>query len=136
MGVVGNIAEFGNDVATLVELQAKLAVFDAKDCVGRATTPLVVLVVGAAVALAAVPVILFGLADLIASATSISPGAARLIVGLVTMGAAGAAAFVSLRTVGASLDSFRRSREELTRNISWLRTVLVYSGRSASRPRV
>ncbi len=38
VGLVGNIAEFGNDVATLVELQAKLAVHDAKDCVGKAAS--------------------------------------------------------------------------------------------------
>ena len=134
--MVGNIAEFGNDVVTLVELQAQLAAYDTKDCLGRATIPAVALAAGAVVALGTVPVILLGLADLIASAAQISVGATRLIVGLVTLGAAGAIGFLALRAVTSSLDSFRRTREELTRNVSWLRSVRVHSGRLAPRKRV
>ena len=134
--LVSNIAEFGNDVATLVELQAKLAVFDAKDCVGRATIPLVVLGVGATFALATLPVILLGIADLIAAATGLSPGGARLLVGVFVLVLAAVVAVISLKAATASLDSFRRTREELTRNISWIRTVLVHSGRGVSRPRM
>jgi len=134
--VVGNIAEFGNDVATLAELQAKLTMHDAKECLARATIPLIVIGLAVALALGSVPVVLIGLADLIARGTGLSPEAARLIVGIVALGLAGLAGFLALRGSLRSLESFRRSNEELARNLSWVRTVLVHSGRSIARPKV
>jgi hypothetical protein len=136
VSLVGNIAEFGNDVATLAELQAKLAVYDAKECASRAPIPLIVVAAASILALGSVPVILIGLADWIASSTRLSAGGAQLIVGLVSLVLAGVAVIVALRSLIRSLESFRRSNEELTRNLSWIRTVLVHSGRTVSRPRV
>jgi hypothetical protein len=134
--VVGNIADFGNDIATLAELQAKLTLLDAKDAAAKATMPMVVLGAGVALALGSLPVILIGLADLIAKSTKIPSGACQLIVGLVALALAGVAAFVGLKGSTASLASFRRSNEELTRNLCWIRTVLVYSGRGGGRRQV
>jgi hypothetical protein len=136
LGVVSNIADFGNDIATLVELQAKLAALDAKDGLSRATTSLIVLGVGSVVALASLPVILIGVADLVASNSRLSVGAARLIIGLAALILAGGSAYLGLRGSTSSLESFRRSREELARNLSWIRTVLVHSGRTAGRRQV
>src|SRR4051812_2317826 len=82
-GVVESIAEFVNDVTTLADLQTRLAVYDAKEAVGRATIPAILIGSGLAVALASLCVLLLGISDLIASAANISAGAARLIVGLV-----------------------------------------------------
>ena len=135
-GVVSNIADFGNDIATLVELQAKLAALDARDSLARATTPLILLGLGSVLALGSLPVILIGLADLIAANTKLSAGMAQLIVGLVALVLAGGAAFVGLKGSTSSLESFRRSKEELARNLSWIRTVLVHSGRTAGRRQV
>ena len=134
--VVGNIADFGNDIATLAELQAKLTLMDAKDAVTRATTPLIVLAAGLGLALASLPVILIGLADLIAASTKLSAGASQLLVGVVALGLAGLALFFGWNGSTGALASFRRSTEELTRNISWVRTVLVHSGRSGGRRQV
>jgi uncharacterized membrane protein YqjE len=134
--VVSNIADFGSDIATLAELQAKLAAADAKEAAARAALPVVVLGAGAVLALASLPVILLGLADLIAASTRISTGLAQLIVGLVALLLAGLACLIGVRGSLQSLDSFRRSREELTRNLSWIRTVLVYSGRAGGKRRV
>ncbi len=133
--VVGNIAGFGNDVITLAELQAQLTLIDARECLSRATTPFLAMAAGAVVALGSIPVILLGVADLISKVAQISPGASRLIVSLVALGAAGAIGYLSLKAVTGSLTSFRRSTEELTRNVSWLRSVLVHSGKLGSRPR-
>lgn len=133
--MVGNIAEFGNDIATLVELQAKLAAHDAKECVGRATLPVVLLAAGGAVALASLPLLLLGMADLIARLSGLPDWGSRLIVAAVALGGAAIVAFVSYKEAIGSITSFRRSTEEFTRNLSWVRTVLVHSGRAAARPR-
>src|SRR5207248_7609 len=64
-GVVGSIAEFGNDIATLIELQAKLAAIDLKESAERATLPLALTLAGLVVLVASVPVALVGVADLL-----------------------------------------------------------------------
>jgi len=134
-GLVGNIAEFGHDVATLAELQAKLAVYDARECVSRATIPLIVVAAASILAVGSVPVILIGLADGIARWAGLSAGTCQLIVGLVALALAGGAAAIAFKASLRSLESFRRTNEELTRNLSWIRTVLVHSGRTVARPR-
>jgi hypothetical protein len=131
--LVGGVADFGNDLATLGELQAKLIAIDLKEAAGRATMPLIVAAGGAALALGALPVVLLGVAELLVSYTTLARGWAYLLVGGLAIVLAGVAAMVVLPRLKASLESFRRSREELTRNIAWVRTVLVQRGRV--RPR-
>jgi uncharacterized membrane protein YqjE len=115
-GVVGNITEFGNDVMTLIELQAQLAALDSRRRCPRATVPLV-LIVGSGPLLASLPVALLGIAWLLASALSMSIGWAALLTAVVTAVVAAVVAAVALRRFLGSLDSFRHSREELARNI-------------------
>jgi hypothetical protein len=134
--VVGNIADFGNDIATLAELQAKLTLLDAKDAAAKASMPLISLGAGLALAFASLPVILIGLADLIATSSRLSSGASQLIVGLVALTIAGVAGLIGWKGSAGSLTSFRRSSEELTRNLCWIRTVLVHSGRSGGKRQV
>ena len=133
--MVGNIAEFGNDIATLVELQTKLALYDAKECVGRAVLPLILLLAGGAVALASLPILLFGAASLLTTLTALPLWASLLIIASAALVIAGLVAFLSYREAAGSITSFRRSAEEFTRNLSWVRTVLVHSGRAVSRPK-
>ena len=134
--MVGNIAEFGNDIATLVELQTKLALYDSKECINRALWPLIILGAGAAMILASLPILMLGAADLLMDLTGLRSWASRLIVAVVAMAVAGIVGYLSLREATGSIHSFRRSAEEFTRNLSWVRTVLVHSGRAASRPKV
>ena len=134
--MVGNIAEFGNDFATLVELQANLAAYDAKECISRATWPVVVLVAGTAVILSCLPVLLLGAADLLSTFTRLPIWGSRLAVGGITLVVAAVGTFVAYRLATKSMDSFRRTSEELTRNLSWLKTVLVHSGRAATRMKI
>lgn len=129
-GVFGSLTEFGNDVATLAELQLKLAELDAKQAAERAIIPLGIALGGLAVVLASLPVILLGASALLASAVHIDEGWARLIVGGASLVAGGAVAAIAGKRLLNSLDSFQRSRDELARNVSWIRTVLLYSGRS------
>jgi len=133
--VVGSIAGFGTDVANLADLQLKLATLDFNEATAKATLPLSLLVGGLVVLLGSVPVAIAGAALLIASALGISLGLTLLLTAIVVMIAAGASvAFAGLRLT-RSFEVFRRSREELVRNISWIRTVLVQSGRTPPKRR-
>ncbi len=129
-GLVGNVAEFGNDVATLVELQAKLAAADFKESLAKTAIPLVLVIVGAILLLAALPVLLIGVGSLLAPVLGWSFGLAVLVTAVVALAIAAVLVLVSVGRLAHGFDSFRRSREELTRNIAFIRTVVVHSGRS------
>jgi uncharacterized membrane protein YqjE len=131
--VVSGIAEFINDIVALAELQAKLALLDLKECLEKARLWLALVVVGIFFILASLPVALFGVAELVAVALKISTGWALLMTGVVVLIVAGMVVVVSAYRLVPSVSSFRRSREELSRNLSWIRTVLLYSGRSFPR---
>ncbi|HMB05105.1 MAG TPA: phage holin family protein [Isosphaeraceae bacterium] len=131
-GVVGGIAEFGNDMATLVELQAKLALIDLKESTAKASLPIALCVIGLALVLASLPVVLFGTGLLLAALLHIGEGWAILLTGAVVLVISGVVVVVAGMRVRNSFDILRRSREELARNLSWIRTVLVHSGRSSS----
>src|SRR4051812_49848644 len=118
--VVSNLAEFGNDFATLAELQAKLASIDLKESAGRAAVPAGLLAGALVLLLGSVPVLLAGVAELIVRYTSIDHHWALLLTAggaIVLTVVVGALAVSRLRK---SFESFQRSREELARNISWI----------------
>jgi hypothetical protein len=131
--VVGGLSEFVNDITTLVELQAKLAALDVSECTAAIKWPLAAIVVGAVLALGAVPVAIFGLAEVLAAALQISHGWALVLTAGAVLLLSGAAIAVSVRGLRSGLAYFRRSREELIRNLNWIRTVILYSGRSLHR---
>lgn len=132
-GVVGSITTFGNDVFTLAELQAKLAVVDLKDSADRVVVPLIAVLSAAVFGLAAIPVGLFGIADLVTRALGVTPGVGMLLTAFFALVIAALIGFAFFRQLSSSLEPLRRSREELVRNIAWIRTVLVHSGRSTPR---
>lgn len=132
-GVVGGIADFANDVATLAELQMQLAQRDARESFQRAAVPLVLAGAGAAVLLGCIPVVVAGAGLLIAGALGISLGLSLLLTAVGVMVLAAIVAGVAGRQIVRSLDVFRRSQEELGRNVTWVRTVLLHSGRPAPK---
>jgi uncharacterized membrane protein YqjE len=134
--VVGSLAGVTSDMATLVELQAKLAALDARESAEKAALPLSIIATGVALALAALPVALLGVADLVALVLTISIGTARLMTAAVALVMAGALVYLPLRSLSQSVAPLRRSRDELVRNLAWVKTVLLYSGRSNPRRRV
>lgn len=134
-GVVGSIAEFGNDIATLTELQLQLFSFDLKAATARAVVPVAVLAAGLVILLGSVPVLVAGAGLLLAGALGISNGLGLLLASLAAMLVVGVAVPFAIGALRRSVDAFQRSREELQRNISWVRTVLVHSGRRMPRRR-
>lgn len=134
-GVVGSLTEFGNDVAELTALQAQLAAMDLREAVGRTALPAAVGVVALVTAIGCVPVALIGLAYVIAAQADWSLGTALLATAGGALVLAIVAALIAVRAVVRGAESFRRTREELQRNLAWIRTVVVHSGRSYASAR-
>ena len=132
-GVITSLGGLTGDIASLAELQTRLTLIDAKEAASRATWPTVVLIASAVALMTALPVLMIGLAFVLANAFAISQGGALLIVGGIIAAVAGAIAFLSLREFLHSFESFRRSRDEFTRNVNWIKTVLAQSTMASRR---
>jgi len=133
--VVGSIAGLGNDVATLGELQWKLFKADLKDLTARARLSIAILAVGVVVVVGSVPVLVAGAGLLLATALNISTGMGLLLSALAAVIISGGALAFAVLGLGRSLDALQHSREEFQRNVAWIRTVLVQSGRTLPRRR-
>jgi len=129
---VGNLADFGVNLASLVELQAKLAATELKDCARRAAVSVALVVSAVALTLGSLPVAMLGVAEWLASAQGFSRVGSLLVTAGGVIGIAVVLAVVGIRTI-LRLECFQSSREEFTRNVAWVKTVLAHSGRVAPR---
>jgi len=135
-GVIGNLAELSGDIATLAELQTKLAVVDMKQVAGAATIPVALIGGGLVMLLAAVPVAMIGASELLADALALTHrGWAYLIVSAVAMALTVLLVLIGLPRLTRSFDSLVHSKEELARNVAWVKTVLANSGRMPAHRR-
>jgi len=128
------VAEFVDDLASLAELQAKLAAVDFREAARKSAIPIVLTVAGLAVIVASVPVALLGAAWLLATALKINPGWAMLLMAGVATVFGGLLAGLAGMRLSHSFESFRRSRKQLWLNLAWVRTVLVTSASARLRP--
>ncbi len=128
------VAEFVDDLASLAELQAKLAAVDFREAARKSAIPIVLTVAGLAVIVASVPVALIGAAWLLSSVLKISQGWAMLLTAGASITLAGLVAGVAAMRLRHSFESFRRSRKQLWLNLAWVRTVLVTSASARLRP--
>lgn len=125
-----NMADFAHDLTTLTELQARLFVVDCKATAGHMVLPTVLAIIGGVLAAACVPVALMGIAFILVFEAGWSHGAAFLITALGALVIGGGLAFAAWLLVRKNLTLFDRSKEELTRNLTWIKQVLKNSGRS------
>lgn len=122
-GFAGQAAEVTGDFLELAELQAKLARLDARDALRRVVGPLGMMVFAACVAIASLPVVFLGIAGGIAETADIPPWLANLVVGFIGALVALVVAWIALRTITTALDSFKRSTDELAKNVAWFKSI-------------
>ena len=128
-GVIEGVSSFGTDLATLAVLQIRLTACDLRDS-AKAATPIVAgltvfwLIAGASATLG-----LAGLALWLSSILEIEPGLVMMVVALGGLVISGVGAALLARSLSRSFSYFRRSQEELERNLAWIKTTLVHSGR-------
>ena len=114
-----------NDLLELAELQADLAFLDGRETARNAAVPLGLILLSLAVLSASVTVCLLGSAWLLASFMGIQQAWAMLATAGVATVLASLALGLGVTRSRSSFTAFRASREELRRNLTWLRSVLI-----------
>ena len=133
--VVTNVAEFGENLLTLTELQARLTVMELKQNVQTAKGTVAVILGGAVLGIAGLPIVLAGIAELLVSELGMKRGFALLGVAVVALAIAGSTVAIAAIRLRRSVVGFPLTTEEFTRNLNWVRTILLHSGRSVSARR-
>lgn len=118
--VARNVGEFAHDVVTLAELQAELLKVDAQDYVKRLRTPVILFGAAAVVGFACIPIALTALAWGL-SAAGLATWLAFLISTVIGLATAAVLATLGWRQLNNSPSMFERSKEELSRNMDWLK---------------
>ena len=132
-GVIEGASSFATDLATLAVLQLRLATCDLRESTKTATPIVSGLIILGTVAGASTVIGLAGFSLWLASILNIQAGTVMMVVALVGLVVSGAGAALLARSLTKSFSHFRRSQEELERNLAWIKTTLVHSG---AEPRV
>lgn len=122
--VATSFGDLAHDVIELTELQAELLAMDVRDTSRSVRLGVVLGAAGIVLFLGSVPVLLAALAYLLIEQRGWSHAAgfgAATLVGLLLSGGVLGAAWWRLRT---SVVTLHRSRDELRRNISWVKSSL------------
>jgi hypothetical protein len=128
--VAASFADLTHDIIELGELQAQLLVCDVKKTSQNVRTSLVLFIIGIGLLLGCVPIILMTLAELLRWQWDWSPPAAYAVaafVGLVCCAILLGLGYMKIKT---GFEALNRSREELNRNIAWLKSTLRNRGQS------
>jgi len=123
-GVAQDVGELTHDIVSLAELQFELFQSDCRKGLKGLLAPVALLLLAVIVATAAVPVALICTAELLVQAAGLSRAAAFAIAALGGLGAAGGLGIVGWARIRGAGQVFEHSREELTRNLHWIKHAL------------
>jgi len=133
-GLAGDVREFAHNVLTLAELQAHLFVADVQECGQRVMIPGIVLICGVVLGMACFPLALVVLALFLVQLFEVTYAMGFLIAfaaGAVLSALLVAIGYLQVREHAILL---QRSREELRRNLNWIKKVLKRSRTTRSDP--
>ena len=119
-----NVRELAHDAVTLGELQVELLKLDASDWSQRLVPPLLALAATLGVALGTLPVLLQVLAYALIEGAGWSAWLSFLVAGIAGLVLAALLGTIGWTRLRASFDVFQRSRDEMQKNVTWLKQVL------------
>jgi len=122
--VVTSFSELAHDVIELGELQAQLFGHDIKSTTQKTRSSLLLSVIGLCVLLGTIPVILFALAELVVEQLHWPRSAGFAVAAAVGIAVSAGILIAAWKRLSAGLNSMQRSRDELSRNIAWLKSSL------------
>ncbi len=122
--VSASFSELTHDAIELAELQAQLFAIDIKNTTHKTRTSLVFAAIGLCLLLGSIPVLLFAIAHLFIEQLGWSHAAGFAIAALIGIALSGSALVAGWLRFKAGLSTIQRSREELRRNIAWIKSSL------------
>lgn len=123
-GLAWDVGAFANDAVTLTELQSQLLAADMRECSRLIWVPSLFLLSGLALGLACFPIALVTLALSLVEFLQMSYFMAFLIVTGVGAIASALLCIFSWMQVRQRMAVLQRSRDELLRNLSWIKRVI------------
>ena len=127
-GVANDMDELTHDIVSLAELQFELFRNDCRKELRGLLIPVALLLLAGILAAGSVPVALIFIGEILAQTAGLSRAAAFSIAalgGFIAAAALGVAGWSHIRGIGRV---FERSREELTRNMTWIKQVVKRPG--------
>ncbi len=118
------MGELTHDILSLAELQFEVFRRDCREGLRGVLIPVTLLLFAGIVAAGTVPVALIVLAELLVQAGGLSRTAAFAVAAVSGLIVATALAVVGWSRIRGAATVFERSREELTRNMTWIKNVL------------
>jgi hypothetical protein len=122
--ISGLIGDIGHHVASLVDLQLKLAAEDVRTATSRLVGPIVAMAIALCIGLAGCTLLMLGVAELLVHYLNMIRGFAYLIVALVGMIVAAVLVMNAIERAKSALNVFERSRLELLNNLRALTSML------------
>lgn len=129
-GFASQAAKLCGDALELAELQAKLAKEDAIKVTRDSTRPIAILIAGACGLIASLPVLTLGLASMCEALTALNAWQSKLLLGSVVAIVSFGLIYLAIGQLRKSLLQFRRSAEELAKNVAWAKIVVRSAGES------
>jgi putative superfamily III holin-X len=122
--VAKSVAGLAHDAIQLAELQTELLMHDLRESGQRTRTSLVCGMIGMCLLLGSLPVILIALAELLAGQLGWPQSAAYAAAAVVGMAISATAFAMAYSRFKQGIFTLENSREELTRNIEWMKLQL------------
>ncbi len=122
--IAQGVRHLGHDIVGLLELQYQLGVEDAKAATSGLLTRLIVALVGAVIAVSALPILWISISEGMIRLWDLDRWLAYGIMAVIGLTAGGLAAFLAVRNLGSSFQKFERSKREFSENVRWIKSVL------------
>jgi hypothetical protein len=122
--VASSFSELTHNAIELAELQAQLFRLDVKETSQSAGISIGLMIGSACVLLGTIPVVLIAIAQLLVEKLAWSPSAGYGVAALIGIVASIGIAAAAYTRFSSGIATMKRSREELNRNVAWLKSNL------------
>jgi hypothetical protein len=123
-GLLSSASDVAVDILELGELQAQLTRMDAKTALERSVAAFSLVIGGAAIIIACLPLIAFALAEVLSDQLDWKPWFSQLVIGLLSTCIGLIVITVGVYRTRYAITAFESSSAEFTNNVTWLKKLI------------